>query len=255
MSRFGWFQTASKIFIDIERRSSTVRVQNGLRSNGFISEGINGKTMNIRKVTTGLIFAAGVYQASADDFAGSFSGFYAPGNWNVAVSGNATYQGNASVDITGAPNQVVINGATGANGVPDVDTPSIIDYSIVVGSALPPSGTQTPVAQPVGVAFTYIFFDPFSSGGSPPPGPPDSNTAEVLQNGTVVGFLNPGTSTYETTTTFFAGDTLTLRVISGNTTPSDTLTITLIPEPSTLALAGLGGAALLMQLRRKHVKN
>lgn len=212
--------------------------------------------MNKRNAFWGLVFATAVSMAKADDFYGSFSGLYAPANWTVAVSGNPQYQNSASVDISGAPNRVTLNGAIGENFTPDPETPSIIDYSIILPGVSARNAPLPPVLQPVSVRFNYTFFDPFASGGgNQPPAPVDSNGAEIFQNGTFLAFLPPGTSTFQDTIDFIAGDTLTIRLISGNTPITDSLTITPIPEPPTFALAGLGGAALLLQLRRKTAKH
>ncbi|MDB6021380.1 MAG: hypothetical protein JWQ04_1237 [Pedosphaera sp.] len=191
--------------------------------------------MNITRVMASLILAANLLSTSSAlaDFTGSFSGIYAPANWTIAVSGNPTYQNSAQVDTSGAPDIVTIYGALGVGTVPSA--PSIIDYSILL-----PGGS--PNAQ--SISFGYTFFNPL---GSPA-------AAQVLDNGVVVGSLQNGTSLFQLDGDFQGGGVLTFRVVSGNVNQADFLQITPVPEPSTLALASLGGAALLLQFRRQPVK-
>lgn len=165
-------------------------------------------------------------------FSGVFSGYYAPSDWTIAVSGNPTYDNFAGVITTGAPDNVTIYGAFGFGTVPS--TPSIIDYSIVL------SGSG-----PVEVSFSYTFFNPGFV----------QDKAEVLDNGVVVANLTAVNSQYYSNPgTFMGGQTLDFRVFSANVNQFDFLEIAPIPEPSTLTLAGLGGAALLFKLRRKTAR-
>src|SRR5580704_2195285 len=89
--------------------------------------------------------------AGSGDFSGSFSGFYAPANWNTVKSGNLAYQSSASVSTAGAPNTVVISGAVGPNSAPT--TPfSVITYSTTIQGGS--------VGESESISFSYAFFDP-----------------------------------------------------------------------------------------------
>jgi hypothetical protein len=174
--------------------------------------------------------------AGSGDFTGSFSGFYAPANWNTVKSGNPAYQNSASVSTAGAPTTVVISGAIGPNTTPT--TPfSVINYSTTIQGGS--------VGEPESISFSYTFFDP----GVVP------NDAEVLDNGVFVADLPASGSQFNMPTGFVAGDTLEIQVTSGNLTAPDVLTIAPVPEPSSIFLASIGGVILLWQSRRKFVRN
>lgn len=187
----------------------------------------------VRVLVSGfLLLTTAAAFAGTGNFTGSFSGFYAPANWVVTVSGNPLYQNSATVSTGGAPNNVTIIGAVGGNSSPT--TPySVIDYSTTIqGSAIGESES---------VSFSYAFFNP----GAIP------NGAEVLDNGVVVGNLLASGNEFVMPTGFVAGSTLEIQVTSGNTPFTDILEITPIPEPSTAALTSLGCAFLFWQSRRK----
>ena len=164
------------------------------------------------------------------NFTGSFSGIYAPNNWQIAVSGNPAFDGSAGVLTGGAPNNVTIVGAIGPGSI---QTPpvSVIDYSTVLGQ-----GASS-------VSFTYTFLNPIND---------PVNVAELFNGSKLVATLTSINQQYRSNPgDFTGGDTLDFRVISANENQVDILEISPIPEPSTLALAGLGAAAFLLRLRRK----
>jgi len=169
--------------------------------------------------------------AGSGNFTGSFSGFYAPANWVTVKSGNPAYQNSASVSTAGAPTTVVISGAVGPNTA--TTTPfSVINYSTTVQGGS--------VGESESISFSYTFFDPAVI----------AHDAEVLDNGVFVADLPASGSQFNMPTGFVAGDTLEIQVTSGNLTAPDVLTIAPVPEPSTMALAGIGGIILLWQSRR-----
>jgi len=173
-----------------------------------------------------------VAHAGSGDFTGSFSGFYAPANWNTTLSGNPTYQATAVVSTAGAPNQVTITGAVGPFSV-NTTPYSVVDYSTTIQGAT--------LGEAESVSFSYTFFNPSGV----------SSGAEVFDNGVLVATLPTSGSVFSAPTGFVAGSTLEIQVTSGNTTSPDVLNIAPIPEPSTLVLAGLGGVIALWQSRRR----
>jgi hypothetical protein len=189
--------------------------------------------MKARKYFTGLAVAAVLLPAGVAfaNFTGNFSGFYAPANWTIATGNNPTFDGNAAVDTTGAPIKVVISGANGPGLPVNGNLPvSTVDYEIVLDN------TAT------GVSFGYTFLNPGFAG----------DMAQVFDNGSLVATLSTSVSQFISTAgQFHSGDMLDLRVTSVNVSQVDSLQVGAVPEPSTLALAGLGGAALLLQMHRK----
>lgn len=183
----------------------------------------------VASVVLAVIF--GSTAAALADFTGSFSGYYAPANWTIAVSGNPTYDNFAGVLTGGAPDNVTLYGAFGIGTVPS--SPSVIDYSIVLQG----TGAET-------VSFSYTFFNPGFA----------LDQAQVLDDGSVVADLTKVNSAIAITGIFQGGDTLDFRVYSVNVNQFDFLEIAPIPEPSTLALLGLGAVACFLPLRRKFAR-
>ena len=174
-------------------------------------------------------------------FSGYFGGYYAPANWSSDVYNNASYQNNAFVYQGGVPNSLQIDGAVNSqqqSGIPTLPV-SIIDYTIVL------SGTGL---QPV--AFNYSFTglaDGYDSAQL------IYNNGSGLQVVTSLSTSVNGTvQSYSNDTLFQGGDTIGFRVQSNNDNIADTLTISVIPEPSTFSLLGLGAGAFLWRLRRRQ---
>jgi hypothetical protein len=176
-----------------------------------------------------LLSNTAVWALTPPDFTGVFSGFYAPSAWTTTISGNTAYSAPPVVESAGAPNAVELIGAVGTGSVPQ--QPSIIDYSIVL-----------PGSAPVSVSFTYAFFSAT--------GPSSFAQAQVLDNGVTVATLTSSGSQFRLPNLFNGGDTLDLRLLSPVVNIPDILEIAPIPEPSTLALAGVSTAAFLVQLFR-----
>jgi len=194
--------------------------------------------MKIKSLAPSLVLAITLASTGAAfaDFTGNFSGFFAPANWTVAVSGNPTFDNTAGVFPNNSAQNVTMIGAVGSGTAPNLPV-SAVDYSIV----LPGTATTT-----VNISFVYTFFN-FGFA---------ANQAEVLRNGVDVADLSAGgtPTLFGLSGTFKGGDTLDFHLTSVNNVNADVLEVTPVPEPSTLALAGLGGAALLLQLRRKSAR-
>jgi hypothetical protein len=220
----------------VDSRRGVIKLWTSLIGSGFKQTQGRVIFMNIRSLipslTAGIVLVSTAAFAGSGDFTGSFSGFYAPSSWDIVVSGNPLYQATAVVSAAGAPNNVTIIGAVGPSA--SLTSPfSVVDYSTTIQGAT--------LGEPESVSFSYAFFNP---SGVP-------NGAEVLDNGVLVATLPASGTEFVMPTGFVAGSTLEIQVTSGNTTLPDVLEIAPIPEPSTVALAGLGGAILLWQSRRK----
>ena len=172
-------------------------------------------------------------------FSGYFSGYYAPANWTTAVSGNVNFQSTARVFPANAPQSIEIDGAVDANQQIRAAQPpaSIIDYSIVLqGAGLQP------------VAFGYLFNNALADG---------YDAAQLIYyNGSGVQVTASLSGSIGVQQTYsgqaLGGQIIDFRVYSNNDNVADTLTISVVPEPSTLSLLGFGVGALLWRLRRRQ---
>jgi hypothetical protein len=194
--------------------------------------------MNTRSFSLGAFAALGIFFTTTAfafntpslDFTGSFEGFYAPSVWTTTISGNPSYVASPVVVTDGAPDAVELIGAIGDGTVPQVL--SILDYS-----------TTVPGTDPINVSFTYGFYDPIST----------QDMAQVLDNGVVVATLNSHVSQFLLSGVFKGGDVLDFRLTSDIVNLPDSLEIAPIPEPSTLALVMLAGAAFVLKLRYRSI--
>ena len=185
-----------------------------------------------------LLAGASAFAVPPANFSGYFSGYYAPANWTSQVYGNPSFQNTAFVYTGGVPESLEIDGAV--NSLGQIGTPNLpistIDYTIVLSG----TGLQQ-------VTFNYSFSG-LAIGGY--------DSASLLYDGAVVAslstLLNSTQQTYFNNTTFQGGHTFGFRVNSNNDSLADTLIISAVPEPSAIALLGLGGSALLWRLRRRQ---
>jgi len=170
-------------------------------------------------------------------FSGYFAGYYAPTNWASSTYNNPTWAHTAFVYGGLAPNSLEIDGAVDSLQQVQSNQPpvSIIDYTIVLsGSGLQP------------VAFNYSFTGANDGldGAAVIYGTGGSNAVFAtlpITGGAVQTFSG----------TFMGGETIGFRVYSNNDNVADVLLITPVPEPSPVALAGLGGVALVWNARRR----
>ncbi len=184
-------------------------------------------------LVTGFLLSA---SSAFAQFSGYFGGYYAPANWSSSVYGNPLYDTTATVVTTGVPNSLEIDGAVDSQT--QVSTPqppaSVIDYTITL------SGTGL---QPV--AF-YFSFTGVNDG---------YDTASLLYDSgsglqVVASATNYTGTVLSYSGSFLGGHTIGFRVTSNNDNVADALQIFAVPEPSSVALFTLGGAALVWHRRR-----
>jgi len=189
----------------------------------------------------GGIAVAAFFLASSSAFAqfsGYFVGYYAPANWNTYMYNNTAYQGSADVDTSYAPGSLVMNGAFSTKSKakkPQLPV-SIVDYNIVLqGTGLEP------------ILFNYLFTGAADGYDAAEFIYYNATGAQVVQSlSTVIGVEQTFSAQA------MAGQTIDFRLISNNDHAPDQLTICQsVPEPSTLALLGLGTAALLWRARQR----
>jgi hypothetical protein len=176
-------------------------------------------------------FLAGT--AAFAQFEGDFTGYYAPSKWTTVLAGNAQYQNTASAVRQQGDKLLLISGAVSAQPTPQLPA-SVIDYTITLdGTGLQP------------VAFSCLFTGA-ADGYDLAQLIYDSGSGfQVIANfSTLIGIQQAYIGQLQ------GGRPFGFRVYSNNDNVADTLVITVIPEPSTLALLGLGAGALVWRLRR-----
>jgi hypothetical protein len=169
-------------------------------------------------------------------YSGNFSGFYAPANWTAAFGGNPSYENTALVRTNNAPQSIEIDGAVDAQSSTPQGPASVIDYTI----ALTADGLEP-------IAFNYVF-----NGASD-----GIDAAQLIYStGSGIQFVVNLSAVTGVQQTFSGqlpgGGSLGFRVYSNNDKVPDSLVISAVPEPSTLALLGLGISALGWKLRRRR---
>jgi hypothetical protein len=173
-------------------------------------------------------------------FSGYFGDYYAPANWQSQRYGHSPTDSSAFVYDGNAPSSLTIEGAVNSQGQIGINDPpaSIIDYTIILaGSGLQP------------VAFIYSFFgklDAYDSASLLY----DNGSGLLLEVGNLATLLNDTQQSYFNNTSFMGGHRFGFRVSSNNDNDADRLTISAIPEPSTLTFLGFGLSALCWKLRR-----
>ena len=167
------------------------------------------------------------------DFYGWFAGYFAPANWTQTPGGNPTYQGSASMPVF-TENMAFILGAVGPSPTP-VTPYSTYELAIA-----------TPGTDPQMVQFSWNF----GYGVSYSPG----DFAQFIYTDQFGTHTEPliGGGNFNPTGELFTGLTsLKFVLTSDNEVHPDWMSISPIPEPSTMALFGIGLGALLWRARRK----
>ena len=166
-------------------------------------------------------------------FAGEFTGYYAPSKWTTVLAGNAQYQNTATVQRYQGDKLLLMSGAVSAQTTPQLPA-SVVDYTATLaGTGLQP------------VVFSYLFTGA-ADGYDLAQLIYDSGSGfQVIANfSTLIGVQQAYIGQLQ------GGSSFGFRLYSNNDNVAATLAISVVPEPSALALLGLGLGALLSRLRR-----